>query len=129
MTEYQPPYTITPEIYNRVATINEAIGRLTVTTSTPQVSPQVTPQVGKLLAAIQGEMSRETLQAALGLADRKSFRERYLKPALDNGLIEMTFSDKPNSRLQQYRLTEKGQVYLANIRSPHHAANNLKPKE
>jgi len=91
-----------------------------VTTSIPQVSPQVTPQVDKLLGAIQGEMSREALQAALGLADRKSFRERYLKPALADGLIEMTIPDKPNSRLQQYRLTEKGRLQLAHALSPSH---------
>ena len=30
MNAYQPPYTITPEILNRVAAISEAIGRLTV---------------------------------------------------------------------------------------------------
>ncbi|XTI71542.1 Fic family protein [Acidithiobacillus sp. AC3] len=85
----------------------------TVTTSAPQVSPQVTPQVGELLAAIRGEMGREALQSALGLSDRKSFRERYLKPALDDGLIEMTIPDKPNSRLQKYRLTDKGRQWLA----------------
>jgi Fic family protein len=85
----------------------------TVTTSAPQVSPQVTPQVRELLAVFQGEMSREALQAALGLSDRKSFRERYLKPVLADGLIEMTVPDKPNSRLQQYRLTDKGRQWLA----------------
>jgi Fic family protein len=84
-----------------------------VTASAPQVAPQVTPQVGELLAAIQAEMSREALQAALGLLDRKSFRERYLKPALADGLIEMTTPDKPNSRLQKYRLTDKGCQWLA----------------
>lgn len=31
-TTYQPPYTITPEILNRVAAISEAVGRLTVIT-------------------------------------------------------------------------------------------------
>lgn len=31
-SNYQPPYTITPEILNRVAAISEAIGRLTVLT-------------------------------------------------------------------------------------------------
>ena len=85
----------------------------TVTSSAPQVSPQVTPQVGELLGAIRGEMGREALQSALGLSDRKSFRERYLKPALADGLIEMTIPDKPNSRLQKYRLTDKGQQWLA----------------
>ena len=85
----------------------------TVTTTAPQVSPQVTPQVGELLAAIRGEMGREALQSALGLSDRKSFRERYLKPALADGLIEMTIPDKPNSRLQKYRLTNKGHQVMA----------------
>jgi Fic family protein len=85
----------------------------TVTSSAPQISPQVTPQVGSLLAAIRGETDREALQSAMGLSDRKSFRERYLKPALADGLIEMTIPDKPNSRLQKYRLTDKGRQWLA----------------
>ncbi len=84
----------------------------TVTTTAPQVSPQVTPQVGELLAAIRGEMGREALQSTLGLSDRKSFRKRYLKPALADGLIEMTIPDKPNSRFQKYRLTDKGRQWL-----------------
>jgi len=83
-----------------------------VTTSAPQVMPQVTPQVREMLLAVQGEMSREALQAALGLLDRKSFRERYLKPALSDALIEMTIPDKPNSRLQKYRLTDKGRQWM-----------------
>lgn len=79
-----------------------------VTTATPQVAPQVTPQVGHLLAALAGEMGRAALQAALGLRDRKSFRERYLLPALAQGLIEMTIPERPNSRMQRYRLTDNG---------------------
>jgi Fic family protein len=84
-----------------------------VTTAVPQVTPQVTPQVGELILVIQGEMSREALQTALSLQDRKSFRDRYLKPALADGLIEMTIPDKPNSRLQRYRLTDRGRQLLA----------------
>jgi hypothetical protein len=55
-------------------------------------------------------MSRDDLQSALGLQDRKSFSERYLKPALKAGFIEMTIPEKPNSRLQKYRLTKKGSI-------------------
>lgn len=84
----------------------------TLTTSNPQVSPHVTPQVAELLVALKGEMGRATLQSGLALSDRKSFRERYLKPALADDLIEMTIPNKPNSRLQKYRLTEKGQAWL-----------------
>lgn len=75
---------------------------------TPQVAPQVTPQVERLLAILKEtsgvEMTREELQSALGLKDRKSFRQLYLAPALQAGFIEMTLPDKPNSRLQRYRL-------------------------
>lgn len=74
----------------------------------PQVKPQVTPQVKCLLAVFDGEMSREQLQLALGLSDRKSFRMLYLKPALELGFIEMTLPDKPNSRFQRYRLRGEG---------------------
>ena len=75
------------------------------TFDTPQVAPQATPQVKRLLAVLTGEMTRDELQTALGLKDRKSFRERYLLPALHAGLIEMTIPSKPNSRVQKYRLT------------------------
>ncbi len=50
--------------------------------------------------------------AALELSDRKSFRERYLLPALQAGLIEMTIPNKPSSRLQKYRLTDTGRMTL-----------------
>jgi predicted transcriptional regulator len=76
------------------------------------LAPQVTPQVASLLKTIQTEMNREAIQNALGLHDRKSFRERYLKPALAEGMIEMTLPDKPNSRMQKYRLTDKGRQWL-----------------
>lgn len=82
--------------------------RMILAAVSPQVGPQVTPQVRQLLEVLTGEMSREQIQAILELQDRKSFRERYLAPALAEGLIEMTIPDKPNSRLQKYRLTVKG---------------------
>ena len=68
----------------------------------------ITPHVRRLLEVLSGEMSGQELQEALGLRDRKSFRERYVTPALQAGLIEMTVPDKPNSRLQKYRPTDRG---------------------
>jgi DNA-binding PadR family transcriptional regulator len=40
-------------------------------------------------------------------------RERYLDPALAEGLVELTIPDKPRSSQQKYRLTEKGRAWLA----------------
>ena len=73
-----------------------------------KVTPQVTPQVEELLKRLEGEMNRLEIQAKLGLNDRENFRLNYIQPALNVELIEMTIPDKPNSRLQKYRLTTKG---------------------
>jgi Fic family protein len=67
-------------------------------------TPQVTPQVKNLLEILKDEMSLNEILEALNLKDRKSLRERYIKPALEMGLIEMTIPDKPKSRFQKYRL-------------------------
>ncbi len=72
------------------------------------------PEVDRLLQVIEETMNRRAIQARLGLKAEKNFRLLYLRPALNAGLIEMTIPDKPNSRLQRYRLTEKGKAYLVN---------------
>ena len=60
------------------------------------------------MLALNGEMSRQSLQAALGLKHEDHFRHAYLVPALKDGLVEMTLPNVPRSRLQRYRLTPKG---------------------
>ena len=42
--------------------------------------------------------------------------KRLVKNALENGLIEYTLPDHPNSRLQKYRLTEKGRKALEDMK-------------
>lgn len=78
------------------------------------VTPPVTPPVGRLLLALatSGEMGNEEIRECLGLKDRAHLREHYIIPALKEGLIEYTIHDKPNSRLQKYRLTAKGREIL-----------------
>ncbi len=56
-----------------------------------------------------GALTRVEAQKKLALKSQANFRKLYLAPALVGGFIEMTLSDKPNSRLQKYRLTELGQ--------------------
>ena len=93
--------TLTEE---EISTILEAV------LATPQESHHVTPQVKRLLAVLEGEMTRQELLEALGLSDRKSFRQRYIHPALDAGLVEMTHPESPTARNQRYRLTARGQA-------------------
>ena len=79
---------------------------------TGQVRRQVSAEIGRLLKNIHGDMTRQKLQDKLKLKGRANFEERYLRPAIENGLIEYTVPDRPNSRLQKYRLTKKGEGYL-----------------
>ncbi len=51
----------------------------------------------------------------LDLRDRMHFAKEYLRPALEAELIAHTIPDKPNSRLQRYRLTDKGRTLLAGL--------------
>lgn len=79
---------------------------------TLHVTPQATPQVEQLLNVLKGEMGRDDLLVALGLSDRKNFREAYLQPALTAGLITMTNPNSPKSPKQRYRITAQGLALL-----------------
>jgi len=71
--------------------------------------PQVTPQVRRLLAALGSkELDARELRSLLRLSDAKSFRQLYLRKAIDKGMVEITIPDKPHSRNQRYRLTRLG---------------------
>ena len=76
--------------------------------ATGQVTGEVTGEVERLLGVHDGEMSRQSLQKALGLKHEDHFRAAYLVPALEAALIEMTLPDTPRSGNQRYRLTALG---------------------
>ena len=79
---------------------------------TREVTPEVTPEVARLLPLAVRPASRQELQRALSLRDDEHFRIAYLLPAIAAGYLEMTIPEKPTSRLQKYRLTEKGRAWL-----------------
>jgi ATP-dependent DNA helicase RecG len=80
---------------------------------TDPVADPFTDPVGQILALLRdGELSPKSLRQQLGLSHRQNFRDNYLHPAIDEGLIEMTIPDKPTSRNQKYRLTGKGRAAL-----------------
>ncbi|MBL7204330.1 MAG: putative DNA binding domain-containing protein [Desulfobacteraceae bacterium] len=77
-----------------------------------EVTGEVTGEVQKFLKILHTPMSRSEAQTVLSLKGQANFRDRYLKPALDLELVEMTIPDKPKSRLQKYRLTKKGKAWF-----------------
>lgn len=76
--------------------------------STDQDSDQVTDQdklpVERMLSVLGNDiLSAAQLMERLNLSHKPTFHKNYLKPALEQNLIERTIPDKPNSRNQKYR--------------------------
>ena len=79
-----------------------------VTDPVSQVSHSTSNPVQELIAVLGNrEMSISELMHELGLKHRPSFRERYLDPALEMGLIERTIPGKPTSSKQRYRRVKR----------------------
>lgn len=68
----------------------------------------------KLLAVISAncEMSSSDLRLAMGIKYASDLCERYLRPLSRNGYIEFTLPNAKRSKLQKYRLTDKGRAAL-----------------
>jgi ATP-dependent DNA helicase RecG len=83
-----------------------------------QTTDPVTTPVGefvRLLAQCE-PLDNEAIREAFGLKNRRRLRETYIRPSLAMGLIVPTLPDKPNRRLQKYRLTARGAAMLASMK-------------
>jgi len=79
---------------------------LEMCSTSDQDNDQHSDQVKKLLSVLSTKtLSAVELMGLLNLKHRPTFRKNYLHPAIEQGLIEMTLQDAPNSRNQQYRRT------------------------
>ena len=61
-------------------------------------------------------MTRIEIMNVLRLKDEKHFREHYLQNAITENIIEMTIADKPRSKNQKYRLTDKGHKLVEGLK-------------
>ena len=66
-----------------------------------------------LLLLKKGALGRKTIAEVIRIPNKSGYLNRMLQALLDDGLIERTIPDKPNSRLQMYRLTVKGRRLIA----------------
>ncbi len=91
------------------------------TTNVPtlsQVCPKSVPSdlFDIILRAAASPVEMLKLMALARHTNRTRFRRTILQPLIEQGIIEPTVPDKPNSRLQKYRLTTKGRKKLASLK-------------
>jgi ATP-dependent DNA helicase RecG len=82
----------------------------------PELEAQSGAQSGPILQALcERSLSANELTEILGLRSKTGAFKRTIKELLDKKFIEYTIPEKPNSRLQKYRLTDAGKHLLKSI--------------
>ncbi|MEL7333701.1 MAG: Fic family protein [Cyanobacteria bacterium J06560_2] len=82
--------------------------KITVITG-DQVGDQVSDQVQKLLSEMGNQYySTQELMKKLALTRKPTFRQHYLNPALQAGLVVMKYPESPRSPKQAYRKVTGG---------------------
>ena len=93
------------DVFTTIIPLSEAatamVGPSIELASREQDKEQVTIQ--DLIQFCSIPRSRKEMQEFMGLVGRRNFSEKYIKPLLIAGKIEMTVPDKPNSRNQKYQ--------------------------
>jgi ATP-dependent DNA helicase RecG len=69
----------------------------------------------KTLVLLLLPMSLDNLVEILGFNSKNSYRDDYIKPLKDNGLIVLTIPDNPNDPEQKYVISEKGKMFLGGM--------------
>ena len=75
------------------------------TVSVGKVGPSMNPQdsvSAKIIAYCSTPRSKKEIATYCEYKVVKSFAARYLKPLINNGILQMTIPDKPSSRNQRY---------------------------
>ncbi|MDO5623716.1 MAG: helix-turn-helix domain-containing protein [Pseudomonadota bacterium] len=96
--------------------------------NTPQPESQLESQLESRLAAKvflllhANESGKAALARGLGHRSVSGELHKQVQRLLAHGLIAMTLPDKPQSRLQRYRLTQQGQRLLAALRTKENPA-------
>jgi len=107
-----------PEFRQEMGQFIQTLWRPTAATGAPVEAPAGTQSAlsrhqVEILRKCQSDSTLVELMTVTGRSDRTKFRHQVMNPLLERGLIEMTTPDKPTSRLQKYRLTDKGRAGLS----------------
>jgi ATP-dependent DNA helicase RecG len=111
------PEMLEEDIFRVIVPLTEQVGEQAAMQNTMEVTAQVSAQVTAQVTAQVGTFcmepkSSKEIMRHIGMKHWKTFQEKYLNPLLAADFLERTIPDKPQSRLQKYRLTDKGRQIM-----------------
>ncbi len=102
-----------PDFTSGTTKTDKADTHLSCTPQVPPKHPLSTPQVQSLIQKMgDSYMTMRNMADECGIKDLKYFRESYITPALEEGLIERLYPMQPKHPKQQYRLTEVAKEWI-----------------
>jgi ATP-dependent DNA helicase RecG len=63
----------------------------------------------------QATLGKKEIAERLGKTRPTRYLNDLVRKMVVDGIIEFTITEKPNSRLQKYRLTDKGKKYITKL--------------
>lgn len=81
-----------------------------------QVGTKLEPSWNLVITILELCINAQAIQLIMDKVqwkDRTKFRNKYINLFLDLGLLQMTIPEKPKSSKQKYKITERGNLFLA----------------
>lgn len=72
-------------------------------------------QIGLFFESLMKPVAASKLRVFLGYTNATKFKNSYIVPLMEQGLVVMSQPDKPNSPTQKYYLTEKGKRVIGSV--------------
>jgi len=92
---------------------------LTKAGSQPELRPESQPGLldDRVLLLLESKtLSKSEISLGLGQKGISGQLNKVIRGLLDEKHVEYTIPEKPNSRLQEYRLTKKGMIRLVKLK-------------